>query len=126
MIATHLILLMNQDGAFGDSAVVFTPGVLQFDNANRFISLPKNVAVVGLPALLLNRANGQPITAGSVTGYVTNDDAAQATIADTPGAKANGQWTVDLTAAERNATVSGVVLVHADGQASFTISVGPR
>lgn len=84
--------------------------------------LKKNVAVVGFPFTLVDKANGSAITSGTVTGYVTLDGGTQTAIDGTPVHKGNGQWTVNLTAAEMNGDLIGLLFVHDDAvNAHFTI-----
>lgn len=81
----------------------------------------KNTAVTGFTFQLRSFADGTAITTGSVTGYYLLDGGTQATISGTPTHEGNGQWSVDLLAAEMNGDVVGLMFVHASGSAHFTI-----
>ncbi len=83
----------------------------------------KNAAVTGFAFAPVHKTTGAAITTGSVTGYVTIDGGVQAAIGGTPVHEGNGQWTVNLTAAEMNGSVVGLLFVHADAAPlHFTIS----
>lgn len=72
---------------------------------------------------LINKTDGSDVTTGTPVGYFTLDDGSQSAIADTtPVHRGNGQWTVDLTAAEMNGTVVSLAFVHTDAvTVHFTI-----
>ena len=76
----------------------------------------KNTAVTGFAFTLVNKADGSPITSGTVTGYYLLDGGTQGTIAGTPVHEGNGQWSVNLTAGEMNGDVVGLLftlsLIH--------------
>ena len=72
----------------------------------------KNTAVTGLSFGLLSATDGSDITTGTVNAYVTLDGGTQGSITDTPVHKGNGQWSVDLTAAEMNGDTVGLVFTH--------------
>jgi len=82
----------------------------------------KNTAVTGFAFTLVNKADGSPITSGTVTGYYLLDGGTQGTIAGTPVHEGNGQWSVNLTAGEMNGDVVGLLFTHANAVAvHFTI-----
>ena len=61
----------------------------------------KNTPITGFPFHLVNRNNGLDINAGAVVGHYVIDGGTQATFSDTPVPKGNGQWTINIQAAER-------------------------
>lgn len=84
--------------------------------------LKKNVAVTGFTVAMINKGNGNAITTGTVSGYVTKDGGTQTAIAGTPTHKGNGQWSVNLTATEMNGNVVGLLFTHTDAvPVNFTI-----
>ena len=78
---------------------------------------PRNTAVTGLPFVMISSSDGSPVTTGTVTGYTLLDGGSQVAIADTPVHKGNGQWTANLTAAEFNGDVVGLLFTHPSGVA---------
>ena len=88
------------------------------------MSFKKGLAVTGFKFGLLARADGTDVTTGTPVGYVTKDDGVQTAIGDvTPTHKGNGQWTVDLTAAEMDGSVIGLTFTHVDAATvAMTIS----
>lgn len=80
----------------------------------------KNQAVTGF-VFDLQTTLGAAITSGTVTGYYLLDGGTQTAIAGTPVHEGNGQWSVNLTASEMNGDLVGLLFVHTDGRASFTI-----
>lgn len=63
----------------------------------------RGVAVAGFTFGLVNRSTGQAVTTGTTLGYITKDGGTQALLTNTPIHEGNGQWSVDLTAAEMTA-----------------------
>lgn len=82
-----------------------------------------NQAVTGFSFGLVDKTNGNDITTGTPVGRVTIDGGTQAAIGDTtPTHEGNGQWTVDLTAAEMNGIIISLVFTHASAvTVHFTI-----
>ena len=72
----------------------------------------KNRAVTGFPFGLISRVDGSPIIVGPVSGFYTLDGGAQTAIAGTPVHEGNGQWTVNLLAAETNGDMVGLCFIH--------------
>lgn len=86
------------------------------------MSFKKNVAITGFPFSLIASADGSTITTGTVTGYVTIDGAAQASIAGSAAHLGNGQWSIPITSAEMNGDMIGLVFKTTDSlPASFSI-----
>lgn len=82
----------------------------------------KGQKVVGFTFALINKTTGDPITAGTVTGYVTIDGGTQTALTNSPVHEGNGQWSVTLTAAEMNGDVIGLIFTHANAvPANLTI-----
>ncbi len=79
------------------------------------MAFKKNTAVTGFPFMLLAVADLSPITSGAVTGYYTLDGGAQVAIADDVNAfhAGNGAWSMDLSAAEMNGDIVGLMFIHA-------------
>ena len=83
----------------------------------------KNEAIAGLTFLLLDKTSGEAITTGTPAGYVTLDAGSQAELDGAITHKGNGEWSVDLTAAETNADMIGLTFTHADAvPVHFTIN----
>ena len=78
----------------------------------------KNVAVTGFPFYLKNRVTGSPVTTGSVVIYITIDGGTQTTVAGDGTAvhEGNGQWSVNLTQAEMNGDVIGLLITHSQAE----------
>lgn len=82
----------------------------------------KNTAVTGFTFGLVNASDGSAITTGTVSGFFTLDGGTQASIAGTPVHEGNGQWSVNLLAAEMNGDIVGLQFTHASAiPVSFTI-----
>lgn len=90
------------------------------------MALKKNTAVTGFTFAMVTPA-GVDVTTGTPVGYYTLDGGTQTAIGDvTPVHEGNGQWTVDLTAAEMNGDIVGLVFTHASAvTATFTIITEP-
>ena len=77
------------------------------------MTFKKNTAVTAFKVGLTDIVDGTDVTTGTPVGYTTLDDGAQTAIGDvTPVHKGNGQWTFDLTAAEMNGDLVGLVFTH--------------
>lgn len=74
----------------------------------------KNQAFSGFPFLLIDKTSNEAITTGTPTGYVTIDGTSQAELAGAITHSGNGQWQVNLTAAETDGDVLGLLFTHAD------------
>lgn len=86
------------------------------------MSYPKNQAVTGFTFGLVDAGDGTAITSGTVAGYVTLDGGTQTPLVATPTHEGNGQWSADLSAAEMNGNVVGLVFTHDDASpAHFTL-----
>lgn len=86
------------------------------------MAFKKNAAVTGFPFLMVSSVDGSAITAGVVTGYYKLPGVAQGAIAGVPVHEGNGQWTVDLLAAEMNGDLVGLLFTHANAApVHFTI-----
>jgi len=81
-------------------------------------------AVTGFTFGLVAKTTGAALTgaAAGVGKYITKDGGTQASIAGSIAEEGNGQYSVDLTAAEMTATVVGLLFTHADAiPVQFTI-----
>lgn len=74
----------------------------------------KGVAVEGFPVEMIDKS-GDAITTGVVTGYITKDGGTQEAISMVPTHEGNGQWTVNISAAEMNADIIGLLFIHDGG-----------
>lgn len=84
------------------------------------------VAVTGLTFVLKDRTTGDPITSGTVTGYITKDGGSQSALTNSPAHEGNGQWSVDLTAGEMTADIVGLVFIHTSADPKeITIKTDP-
>ncbi|RKY06640.1 MAG: hypothetical protein DRP56_07050 [Planctomycetota bacterium] len=82
----------------------------------------KGVAVTGFPFSLIN-TSGNAVSTGTVTGYYTAEGGDQTALAGSPVHEGNGQWSVDLTAAEMDYDTIGLIFTHPSAiPASFTIA----
>ena len=78
------------------------------------MAFKKNTAVTGFTVGLISSTDGSAITTGTPVGYYTIDGGTQTAIGDvTPVHEGNGQWSFDLTAAEMNGDIVGLVFTHA-------------
>jgi hypothetical protein len=83
----------------------------------------KNEAILGFPFELLD-IGGNPITSGTVAGYYLLDGGAQTSLTGTATHEGNGQWSWDtIPAAATNGDLLGLLFVHANGRASFTLQL---
>jgi hypothetical protein len=83
---------------------------------------PRNQAVTGFTFGLVAAADGSAVGSGTVSGYVTLDGGAQTSLSGVPVHEGHGQWSVDLSAAEMNGAIVGLVFTHADAvPAHFTL-----
>jgi len=82
----------------------------------------KNTAVTGFTFVMINASDGSAITSGTVTGYRTIDGGSQTELTNSITHIANGQWKVNLTAAEMNGETIGLLFTHDDAvPVHFTI-----
>ena len=82
----------------------------------------KNSAVTGFTFVMVKSADGSAVTTGTVSGFITKDGGSQASLSNTPTHIGNGQWKVNLTAAEMNANCIGLLFTHTDAvPVHFTI-----
>lgn len=88
----------------------------------------KNTAVTGFTFGLVSSSDGSDITTGTPVGFFTLDGGSQTAIADvSPVHEGNGQWSFDLTAAEMNGDIVGLVFTHASAiTVHFTIKTDTR
>ena len=82
----------------------------------------KNTAVTGFPFLLIKASDGSPLTLASPSCFITKDGGTQTASTNSPTEKGNGEYVVDLTAAEMNAAVIGLTFTATNGvPCHFTI-----
>ncbi len=74
----------------------------------------KGKAVVGFPFELIHKTDLTAITTGTVTGYITKDGGIQELLSNPFTHEGNGQYTVNLSAAEMTADMIGLLFTHAD------------
>lgn len=74
----------------------------------------KGKAVEGFPFQLIHKTLLTDITSGTVTGYITKDGGVQEVLSNPFVHEGNGQWTVNLSAAEMNADIIGLLFKHTD------------
>jgi hypothetical protein len=72
----------------------------------------KNVAITGFTFGLIHKVTGEPVTAGTAFGFGTVNGGVQTALTNTPVHEGNGQWSVNLTAAEMNGEVIGLAFTH--------------
>lgn len=74
----------------------------------------RNTAITGLTFGLVHKDTGAAITSGTVSGFITKDGGTQAGLTNSAAHKGNGQWSIDLTAAEMDAAIVGLIFTHTD------------
>lgn len=88
------------------------------------MSFVRNEAVTGFTFGLVNKTTGAALTgvASAIGKYITKDGGTQASIAGSIAEEGNGQYSVNLTAAEMNAAVVGLLFTHTNAiPVSFNI-----
>lgn len=92
------------------------------------MSFKKNTAVTGFTFGMVSASDGSDITTGTPVGYYTLDGGTQTGIGDvTPTHENNGQWSVDLLAAEMNGDIVGLTFTHASAiTVHFTIKTDTK
>ncbi len=73
---------------------------------------------------MVNKDTGAALTgvAGAINKYETIDGGTQASLSGTIAEEGNGQYSLDLTAAEMNGTVIGLLFTHSSAiPVQFTI-----
>ena len=92
------------------------------------MSFKKNSAITGFTFGLVSSTDGSDVTTGTPVGYYTLDGGTQTAIGDvTPVHENNGQWSVDLLAAEMNGDIVGLVFTHASAiTVHFTIKTDTK
>jgi hypothetical protein len=78
------------------------------------MDFPKGEAVEGFPFEMIDKS-GDPITTGNVTGYITKDGGTQEALSMTPVHEGNGQWSINISAAEMSADIIGLLFLHDGG-----------
>jgi hypothetical protein len=82
----------------------------------------KGQAIVGFPFEMIDRTTGAGITTGTVNGYITKDGGTQEALSMSPTHEGNGQWSVNISAAEMTADILGLLFTHVNGVSQhFTI-----
>lgn len=76
------------------------------------VLFPRGVAITGYTFMLLNRTTGNEVTTGTCDAYIVKDGGTQAPATNSPVHMGHGQWSIDLTADERDAKITGLALVH--------------
>lgn len=74
----------------------------------------KGEAVVGFPFEMISKA-GDAITTGVTSGFITKDGGVQEPISMVPVHEGNGQWSVNISAAEMTADILGLLFTHDGG-----------
>ena len=74
----------------------------------------KGLALTGLTFVLVNKSTGAAITSGSVTTKITKDGGTQGTPPNSAAHEGNGQWSINLTAAEMDADIVGLAMTHSN------------
>ena len=87
----------------------------------------KGRAIEGFAFEMINKSSGEAVTTGTVNGYITKDGGVQETLSMVPVHEGNGQWSVNLSAAEMTADYIGLLFTHTDGvPVHFTIRTFDR
>jgi hypothetical protein len=86
------------------------------------MSFEKGVAVEGFPFAMIDKS-GDPVTSGVVSGFITKDGGTQNALDGTPEHEGNGQWSVNISAAEMTADILGLVFTHSSAvNQNYTIA----
>tara|TARA_B100000519_G_C14254494_1_gene444301 strand:- start:1427 stop:2530 length:1104 start_codon:yes stop_codon:yes gene_type:complete len=88
------------------------------------MSFVRNNAVTGFTFGLVNKSTGAALTgvASAIGKYITKDGGTQASIAGSVAEEGNGQYSIDLSKTEMNASVVGLLFTHTDAiPVQFTI-----
>ena len=88
------------------------------------MSFLRNTAVTGFTFALVNKTTGAALTgvAGAISKYRTIDGGTQASLTGSIAEEGNGQYSIDLTAAEMNGAIVGLLFTHANSiPVQFTI-----
>ena len=91
--------------------IIAQSNILIGDNATEDV-FKKGVAVTGYTFVLLNKSTGAAVTSGTVTCKVLKDGGSQATSTNSAAHEGNGQWSINLTAAEMDADIVGLAMTH--------------
>jgi len=75
----------------------------------------KGQAVEGFPFEMIAKSDGSAITSGIVSGYITKDGGTQEALTNPIVHEGNGQWTINLSAAEMTADIIGLLFIHTLG-----------
>lgn len=73
----------------------------------------KGEAVEGFPFEMIDKS-GDPITTGTVNGFIIKDGGTQESLSMVPEHEGNGQWSINISAAEMNADIIGLLFTHAN------------
>lgn len=76
------------------------------------MSFKKNNAVTGFSFGLVSKTDGSDVTTGTTNGFVTIDGGTQTALTNSPVHEGLGQWSVNLTAAEMNGDIIGLVFTN--------------
>ena len=88
------------------------------------MSFVRNTAVTGFTFGMVNATTGAALTgvASAIGKYHTKDGGSQAALSGTIAEEGNGQYSINLTATEMNASVVGLLFTHSSGvPVQFTI-----
>lgn len=88
------------------------------------MSFVRNEAVTGFTFGMVNATSGAALTgvASAIGKYHTKDGGSQAALSGTIAEEGNGQYSINLTATEMNASVVGLLFTHSSGvPVQFTI-----
>ncbi len=81
-------------------------------------SLYRGVAIPSFTFGLISVVDASPITVGTVNGYISKDGGAQVELVNSAGGLGinhlgNGQWVVNITKEETDASQIGLIFIHA-------------
>ena len=88
------------------------------------MSFVQNQAVTGFTFAMVNKDTGAALTgvAGAISKYETIDGGSQAALSGSIAEEGNGQYSINLTAAEMNGSVVGLLFTHSSAiPVQFTI-----
>ena len=75
--------------------------------------------MTGFTFALINASTGAAITSGTVTEKITQDGGTQANVSASAAHEGNGQWSINLTAAEMNADIVSLIFTHSSAVPAY-------
>lgn len=119
--ATIEFIVTRGLGAAASTGHLFFKNNKLIGDLHRDENFRKGVAVTGFTFVLIDKSDGSAITSGTVTVSITKDGGTQGSSTNSAVHEGNGQWSVNLTAAEMDADIVGIVVTHTDATPDFFV-----